>query len=82
MIQELFDLSGKVAMVTGAAGGLGEVQCKALAGAGADVTVCDLTTEAGQKVADAIEAMRVGAQLLSPWIFVPKPVCRRRSPRY
>lgn len=56
MIQELFDLSGKVAMVTGAAGGLGEVQCKALAGAGADVIVCDLTTEAGLKVADAIEA--------------------------
>ena len=62
MIQELFDLSGKVAMVTGAAGGLGEVQCKALAGAGADVVVCDLTTEAGQKV---------------PLIFAPKPVRMR-----
>ena len=56
MIQKLFDLSGKVAMVIGGAGGLGKVQCKALAGAGADVAVCDLATEAGRKVAGGIEA--------------------------
>ncbi len=55
MIQELFDLSGKVAMVVGAAGGLGQVQCRALAGAGADVAVCDLKAEAAQKIVDAIE---------------------------
>ncbi|MDP6059057.1 MAG: SDR family NAD(P)-dependent oxidoreductase, partial [Pirellulaceae bacterium] len=40
MSQELFDLSGKVAMVTGASRGLGEVAAKALATAGADVAVC------------------------------------------
>jgi NAD(P)-dependent dehydrogenase (short-subunit alcohol dehydrogenase family) len=37
---ELFNLSGKVAMVTGATRGLGEVAAKALAKAGADVAVC------------------------------------------
>jgi len=57
MIQELFDLTGKVAMVTGAAGGVGQAQCKALAGAGADVAVCDFTAEVGQPVADMVKAM-------------------------
>lgn len=55
-MQELFDLSGKAAMVVGGAGGLGEVQCRALAGAGADVAVCDLAAEAAQKTVDAINA--------------------------
>jgi NAD(P)-dependent dehydrogenase (short-subunit alcohol dehydrogenase family) len=36
----LFDLNGKVAMVTGSTRGLGEVAVKALAKAGADVAVC------------------------------------------
>jgi NAD(P)-dependent dehydrogenase (short-subunit alcohol dehydrogenase family) len=36
----LFDLTGKVAMVTGSTRGLGEVTAKALAKAGADVAVC------------------------------------------
>ena len=37
---ELFDLTGKVAMVTGSTKGLGETSAKALAKAGADVAVC------------------------------------------
>ena len=37
---EIFDLAGKVAMVTGGTRGLGEVCAVALAGAGADVVVC------------------------------------------
>ena len=36
----LFDLSGKVAMVTGSTRGLGEVAAMALAKAGADVAIC------------------------------------------
>jgi NAD(P)-dependent dehydrogenase (short-subunit alcohol dehydrogenase family) len=46
MSLELFDLSGRVAMVTGSTRGLGEVAAKALAKAGADVAVC------GRKRAD------------------------------
>jgi len=37
---EIFDLSGKVAMVTGSTRGLGEVTAMAMAKAGADVAVC------------------------------------------
>lgn len=37
---EIFDLTGKVAMVTGGTRGLGEVCATAMAGAGADIAVC------------------------------------------
>jgi len=40
MDMELFDLHGKVAIVTGSTRGIGEVAAKALAKAGADVAVC------------------------------------------
>ena len=40
MSLSLFDLSGKVAMVTGSTRGLGEVAAMALAKAGADVAIC------------------------------------------
>jgi NAD(P)-dependent dehydrogenase (short-subunit alcohol dehydrogenase family) len=40
MMLDLFDLTGKRAMVTGATRGLGEVAAKALAKAGADIAVC------------------------------------------
>lgn len=44
-IQELFDLSGKVAMVTGAAGYLGSAISRGLAEAGASVIVSDIEAE-------------------------------------
>jgi NAD(P)-dependent dehydrogenase (short-subunit alcohol dehydrogenase family) len=37
---KLFDLGGKIGMVTGSTRGLGEVAAMALAKAGADVAVC------------------------------------------
>jgi NAD(P)-dependent dehydrogenase (short-subunit alcohol dehydrogenase family) len=37
---EIFELKGKIAMITGSTRGLGEVSAKALAGAGADIAVC------------------------------------------
>jgi NAD(P)-dependent dehydrogenase (short-subunit alcohol dehydrogenase family) len=37
---EIFELKGKIAMITGSTRGLGEVSAKALAGAGAAIAVC------------------------------------------
>ena len=54
---EIFDLSGKVAMVTGSTKGLGESSAKALAKAGADVAVCGRNTEDLKRVSEAIKAL-------------------------
>lgn len=56
------NLSGKVAIVTGAAQGIGRGIALALGGAGAAVTVADLNDEAGAATAAAIAAQ--GAQSL------------------
>jgi NAD(P)-dependent dehydrogenase (short-subunit alcohol dehydrogenase family) len=53
-MNELFDLSGKAAVVTGAGGVLCSEMAKALAAAGAKVAVLDLMEEAAKKVADEI----------------------------
>ncbi len=50
----MFDLSGKTALVTGAASGIGESIVHALAGAGAFVYVADLDEENGGRVAAEI----------------------------
>ena len=50
------DLSGEVAVVTGAGGVLCSGFAKALAECGAKVAVCDLRADAAQKVADEITA--------------------------
>jgi NAD(P)-dependent dehydrogenase (short-subunit alcohol dehydrogenase family) len=55
-MKELFDLTGKVAVVTGAGGVLCGTMAKALAKAGAKVAVLDLVKGAAEKVADDIKA--------------------------
>jgi 7-alpha-hydroxysteroid dehydrogenase len=53
---ELFDLSGKTAIVTGGANGIGLASSKMLAAFGAQVVVADLKLEDAQKAADTIKA--------------------------
>jgi NAD(P)-dependent dehydrogenase (short-subunit alcohol dehydrogenase family) len=66
MSVELFDLSGKVAMVTGGSRGLGEVAVMALAKAGADVAVCGRKVQDLERVSGAVKALgrRSGAFVL------------------
>jgi NAD(P)-dependent dehydrogenase (short-subunit alcohol dehydrogenase family) len=53
----LFDLTGKTAIVTGAARGLGRAMALALAGAGAGVCVADRNADGAAQVAGEIQAM-------------------------
>jgi len=67
--QQLFDLSGKIAVVTGGAGVLCAAMCQALAGAGAKVAVLDLNAEAAETLAAEIcssgaEAVGVACNVL------------------
>ena len=57
MPHQLFDLSGKTAMVTGGNRGLGEVSVMALAKAGADVAVCGRKIGDLERVSSAVKAM-------------------------
>ncbi len=56
MSLELFDLKGKVAMVTGSSKGLGEAAAMALAKVGADVAVCGRNRTDIDRVVDRIKA--------------------------
>lgn len=50
----MFDLTGKIAVVTGGTGVLGSVMCEGLAAAGAKVAVMGRRAEVAQKVVDKI----------------------------
>ncbi len=54
--ESLFDLTGKVAVVTGGGDGIGRGSCEILAAAGAKVVVSDRSLEKAQLVADGIVA--------------------------
>jgi NAD(P)-dependent dehydrogenase (short-subunit alcohol dehydrogenase family) len=51
------ELEGKVAIVTGGAGGIGRATAEQLVSAGARVVIGDIDAEAGQKLADSIGAV-------------------------
>jgi NAD(P)-dependent dehydrogenase (short-subunit alcohol dehydrogenase family) len=72
-VVEGIDLSGKRAIVTGSASGIGIETARALAKAGAEVTLAVRNTEAGERVAADIkastgnDAVRVGRLELLDW---------------
>ena len=58
-----FDLDGKTAIVTGAAGLLGQQHCRALAAAGATVVAADLDGEVCRKLAGELGGKSIGCLL-------------------
>lgn len=64
MANRCFDLSGKVAIVTGASRGLGQYFGRALAGAGADLVITSRTLELLEDFKREIEGM--GRRALPP----------------
>ncbi len=70
-IQEKFDLTGRVAIVTGGVGLLGAEFCKTLAEAGAAVAVVDLNASASQAVAESLT--KCGYQALALPTDITRP---------
>lgn len=63
-ISQLFDLSGKGAVVTGGGMGIGQAICMRLAEAGAGVMIADLNLDAARETADEIIAKGGKAQAI------------------
>ncbi|ONI91252.1 dehydrogenase [Saccharothrix sp. ALI-22-I] len=60
------EFSGKVALVTGAANGIGAGVARRLAAAGASVVVADVDDERGQAVADEVDGLFVHCDVRDP----------------
>lgn len=70
----LFDLTGKKALVTGGAGGIGKACAIGMAKAGADVAIIDLKQEMGQETVEEIKRLGRKSMLISRDVADPKQV--------
>jgi NAD(P)-dependent dehydrogenase (short-subunit alcohol dehydrogenase family) len=71
MSKELFDLTGRAALVSGAAQGMGRAMALALAEAGADLMLADINTAGVEKTAEQIA--RLGRRAVPYTCDVSKP---------
>lgn len=72
MTNPLFDLTGKVAVVTGAGRGIGEGMAKVLADAGADIVCASRSTDQINRVAEEINASNSGGRAIAQATDVTK----------
>jgi NAD(P)-dependent dehydrogenase (short-subunit alcohol dehydrogenase family) len=75
-IKELFDISGKTAIVTGGGRGLGAQIAEGLAEAGANVVVCSRKLEACQEVSQKLIEKGVGSLALECDVTNPEDIKR------
>jgi NAD(P)-dependent dehydrogenase (short-subunit alcohol dehydrogenase family) len=73
-VQELFDLSGKVAIVTGGGSGLGRQMAEGLAEAGADLVLCARKVERCEETAAAVRELGRRALALTCDIRQPEQI--------
>jgi NAD(P)-dependent dehydrogenase (short-subunit alcohol dehydrogenase family) len=73
-IQQKFDLTGRVAIVTGGVGLLGAEFCRTLAEAGASIAVVDLNSASASAVADTLTKSGYNAQAFTTDITKPDTV--------
>ena len=79
-MSDIFDVSGRVAVVTGAGGGLGTAICAGLATHGADVALIDVNRETLEASAAGVRAQGRRALVLERDAST-RPRSRRLSPR-
>jgi gluconate 5-dehydrogenase len=72
--KELFDLTGRVAIVTGGSIGLGYEMSVALAEMGANIVIADITEDTAKKASQELEALRVNSLALKCDITKPDEV--------
>jgi NAD(P)-dependent dehydrogenase (short-subunit alcohol dehydrogenase family) len=72
--RDLFDLSGKVALVTGAAAGFGEVICAALAEFGCDVAAADVDYEGARRTAGKVVALGKRSEAIAADVASPEQI--------
>ncbi|MCM3771305.1 MULTISPECIES: SDR family oxidoreductase [Priestia] len=73
-IKDLFDLTGKTAIITGGGRGLGEQMAEGLAEAGANIVLCSRKKEACQQAADRLALLGVKTLALTCDISQPEDI--------
>jgi NAD(P)-dependent dehydrogenase (short-subunit alcohol dehydrogenase family) len=73
-IKKLFDLTGRVAMITGAGVGFGEAIALGFAEFGCDIAACDLNLENPQRTADRVKKIGRRAIALKANVAVPDDI--------
>jgi NAD(P)-dependent dehydrogenase (short-subunit alcohol dehydrogenase family) len=73
-LSSLFDLSGRIALVSGAAQGLGRAMALALAEAGADLMLVDLNAPGGEATAETIRGLGRRAAFVNGDVSEPEQI--------